>query len=65
MKYLKIYDDLVVGTDELTRDDLVKAKNGTYDVIINRIEETVYDADTNEWKPIQNIDISEKVGDAS
>lgn len=54
MKYYKIQDDFIVGTDELTRDDLVRAKNGSYDVIINRIEETQYQPEANVWIPIKN-----------
>lgn len=56
MKYLKIASDLIVGTDTLTKEDLVRAKNGSYDLIINRIEETYYDPVDNEWKSIKNID---------
>lgn len=56
MKYYKILGDSVIGTDNLTQEDLVRAKQHSYDAIINRIDETSYDVDNNAWKPILNID---------
>jgi hypothetical protein len=55
MKYFKIIGNLVMATDELTKDDLVRVKNRTYDLLINKIEETYYDAEDNEWKPIEKV----------
>lgn len=52
MKYYKILDDFIYATDDLTKEDLARAKDGSYDVIINRIEETYYDKHKNDWVKI-------------
>lgn len=52
-KYLKITSsDLIWGTNALTRGDLIRAKNGAYEVILNLEDMTRYDPEANEWKPV-------------
>ena len=52
-KYLKITADFVWGTNNLTRDDLVGVRTHKYDLILNLVDMTSYNADKNEWEPIQ------------
>lgn len=52
-KYLKISGDLVWGTNELTKDDLIRAKAGGYEVIINLEDFTQYDPEENIWKEVE------------
>lgn len=55
MKRYIIVDHFLKGThqkDEITRDDLVGAKNKDCDLIIDTQRETYYDDKSNEWKEI-------------
>lgn len=52
MKYIKVERDMLWGTDAITRDDLVRVRNRTYDTIINLDDLTQYDAENNTWKSI-------------
>lgn len=52
MKYIKSTSYGVFGTDELTKEDLGRAKNDRDYVLINRITEEYFDPEENEWKPI-------------
>ena len=56
MKYIKATNYGVFGTDNLTKEDLGRVKNDSEYILINRITEEYFSPDTNEWKPIQNID---------
>lgn len=52
-RYLKITTgDMIWGTNNLTRDDLIRCKNGGYEAILDLQNGTYYDADANEWKEI-------------
>ena len=56
MKFIKATYYGVFGTDNLTKEDLGRAKNDKDYILINRISEEYFDAEANEWKPIQGID---------
>ena len=56
MKFIKATVYGVFGTDNLTKEDLSRAKNDRDYILINRITEEYFDAEKNEWKPIQDID---------
>lgn len=51
-KYLKINGKVLWASNEITKDDLVRVKNGAYDTIVNLEEMTHYDADDNTWREI-------------
>lgn len=55
MKYshLKINGSLIWGTNELTRDDLIRLKQRSYDCIIDVQEGKYFDVETNSWKEIE------------
>lgn len=59
MKFIKATYYGVFGTDELTKEDLGRAKNDKDYILINRITEEYFDPEKNEWKPIQDIDKEE------
>ncbi len=59
MKFIKATFYGVFGTDSLTKEDLVQAKNNKEYILINRITEEYFDAEANEWKPIQDINKAE------
>lgn len=52
MKYIKVADYGLFGTDTLTPQDLGRVKSKEYVTIINRIEETYFDAEKNSWEKI-------------
>lgn len=52
-RYLKITGSLIWGTNNLTRDDLVKVKNHSYDAIIDLQNMTTFDADNNSWEEVK------------
>lgn len=52
-KYLKIAPGLIQGTNELTKDDLVRCKNGGYDYIIDLENGTFFNAEENNWEKIE------------
>jgi len=52
-RYLKIGGGIIWGTNNLTRDDLVRRKNGGYDNIIDLQEGTEFDPDENAWVAIK------------
>ena len=56
MKYIKATSYGVFGTDNLTKEDLGRSKNDREYILINRITEEYFNAEENEWKPIQDID---------
>lgn len=52
-RYLKVTSgDLVWGTNELKKTDLLSVKRGLYEAIIDLQNMTSYDAENNEWKEI-------------
>ncbi|MFA5999244.1 MAG: hypothetical protein WC747_04465 [Candidatus Babeliales bacterium] len=52
-RWLKITAGIVWGTNNLTRDDLARRKNGSYDSIIDLNEGTEFDPDQNAWIPVK------------
>lgn len=51
--YLKINGEMIWGTNNLTREDLIRRRSGSYDAIINLSDMTYYDPENNTWKPIE------------
>lgn len=52
-RYIKIGGSVVWGTNNLTKDDLIRAKNGGYDVILDIVEMKTFNADDNAWEDIE------------
>lgn len=52
-RYLKVGAGLLWGTNNLTKDDLVRCKNGGYDYIIDFETGTFFNPDENSWDPIE------------
>lgn len=52
-RYLKINGSIVWGTNSLKRDDLIRCKEGYYDVIIDMVDNTQFDPEKNAWVAIE------------
>ena len=52
-RYLKIMSEVVWATDNLTKDDLARLKDGSYDLILDLEEWKRFDPDTNSWVEIE------------
>ena len=52
-RYLKITGSVIWGTNTITRDDLVRVKNRSYDAVIDLQNMTTFNADTNSWDEIK------------
>jgi hypothetical protein len=53
-RYLKISGDKVFwGTNVLSREELIRLKDGFYESIIDLLEMTYFDVDTNQWVAIE------------
>lgn len=52
-RYLKITNELVWGTDNLTKEDLVRLVQRSYDCIIDTQENKTFNKDTNSWDDIK------------
>lgn len=55
-RYLKITGNTIWGTNNLTKDDLVRLKNHGYDAIIDLEELKYFEAEENQWKNIEGDD---------
>lgn len=51
--YLKITGDLVWATDTLTKEDLARLKQHSYDAVIDLEAFKQFDPNTNEWVDIK------------
>lgn len=59
-RYLKITDGLVFATDNLTKDDLGRARTGSYCAIVDLKSPqhsggAVYNPEYNRWDAIKNV----------
>lgn len=53
-RFLKITSaEIIWGTNDLTREDLIALKNGRYEAIINVTDGTTFDPSSNSWLPIE------------
>ena len=52
-KFLKITGELVWGSNEIEKEDLIRRKQNGYDAIIDVETQKYYDPENNEWKIIE------------
>ena len=52
-KYLKITGDVLWQQNEITKEDLGRLKDGSYDAIVDTYEGKYFDVEENEWKEIE------------
>ncbi len=52
-RYLKIMGDVIWGTNSLTKEDLVRLKDGSYDSIIDLQEMKSFNSKFNNWEEIK------------
>ena len=52
-RYLKTIGEVIWGTNNLTREDLVRLKDGQYECIIDIQEMKSFNADFNRWEDIK------------
>jgi hypothetical protein len=54
--YIKVSEyDAPVTTDAITKKDLVSLRDRSLTAIINTDEDTYFDAENNEWLPMQQV----------
>lgn len=52
-RYLKTIGSVIWGTNNLTREDLVRLKDGQYENIIDLEQSKTFNADFNKWEDIK------------
>lgn len=52
-RYLKVTDGVVFATDDLTKEDLSRARAGSYCAIVDTKYGTVYNHQENRWDAIK------------
>jgi hypothetical protein len=52
-RYLKIIGDVIWGTNNLTKEDLVRLKDGLYQCVIDLQEMKNFNAKFNQWEDVK------------